>query len=41
MQQLLNDLTVMLGLDNTQDILILCSFFISIVALIYLIKKLI
>lgn len=41
MQQLLNDLTVILGLDNTSDILILCSVFMSIVALIYLIKKLI
>ena len=41
MQQLLDDLTIILGLDNTSDILILCGFFISVVALIYLIKKLI
>lgn len=41
MQQLLNDLTIILGLDNTGDILILCSVFMAIVALIYLIKKLI
>lgn len=41
MQQLLKDLTIMLGLDSTNDILILCGVFVSIVALIYLIKKLI
>lgn len=41
MQQLLDDLTILLGLDNTQGILILSVFFIAVLLGIYLIKKLI